>query len=370
MKIVIAISLFILGLLKRRSKPVFFLILIGMWFLMIDCGETLDSQNYINEFNNITFANATKEPLYVLIVYFFKNIGLNYNTYHALSSSIIIMFIGWATYKMAHNYNLVLCLFLVYPFALYVVQIRNCIAFSLCMIAFTFLMRNDDKIINKGLIDRKKNEILYVILILCASFIHSAYLFFLVFLIAKKIEMKKVIVFTAVALIVESIILNKTILLNIAGLFNVRSRLEYYFYFQNLNGQSDISLRIIITFIMYLCLFGYFILNKKHKNNTNEYIGLRVYNQNMLTLKINIMCMLIIPIVPLIREIFRIQEALMLLNYITITNNMDLQKTWVRDTINNWLVIALLLFVIMTDNYLYILRFNQMVKYVTKAVFG
>lgn len=330
---------------------------------MTYCGETLDSQNYISEFSNISLANASKEPLYVLFVVFFRSLGLSYGSYHAISSAIVVFIIGFATFKLATNYNLALSLFLIYPFALYVVQIRNCFAFSLCMIAFVFLNNTTDYL-NKNWVKRNKNEALYALCIICASLIHSAYIVFLLFILAEKFDLQKVVLITAIAAACESIILNKTVLLNIAQIFNVRARLEYELFFQSLNGQSDIALRIAITFIMYLYSLGYLLNETKGKNDTHQ------YNQNLLVLKINIICLVILPVVSLVREIFRIQESLMLLNYIVITNNLDKQSSWRKDTIRNCLIIFALLIFIFVDDFLYILRFEGMRRFVLYAVFG
>ncbi len=370
MKLILAVALFIICILYRRSKFALALVMIGLWVFMTFCGETLDSQNYINEFSNISLSNAVKEPLYVLFVYFFNSLGISYELYHAISSAIVILIIGCTTYKFAINYNLALGLFLVYPFALYAVQIRNFYAFSICMIALTFLNKNTESSNGRSWFKKNKNELLYVIFVIFASLIHSAYIIFLIFLLAEKFDMKKVIITTVIALIVEAAVLNPTIILRIAEIFNVRARLEHQIYFNSLNGQSDIPLRIIITFIMYFFCFWYLQYRIKRRYDASDLLDIQVYRQNALALKINTLCLVIIPVVPLIREVFRIQEALMLLNYITITNNMDQQSTWKKDTIRNALIIVFLLFFIFVDDFLYILRFDGMREFVLKAVFG
>ena len=171
-------------------------------------------------------------------------------------------------------------------------------------------------------------------------------------------------------LLSESVFLNKNILLNVSELFNVRERLEYILLFQSTRGQSDVSFRVIATFVMYLCVFWYLIIEMKAKYGSNNCLNMPVYRENMVALKLNIMCLIIIPVIPLMREMFRIQEAIMLMNYIVITNNMDTQHSWTKTTYRNVLILALLLMVIFVDDFLYILRFESMREYVLRAVFG
>lgn len=370
MKIAISIIIFFLCLYKKRSKFVFCIVLVWLWFLMTYCGETLDSSNYINEFANISLTDSRKEPLYVLFVYFFQSLGIQYETYHAISAGIAILLIGRATYKLSKNQNLVLALFMIYPFALYAVQIRNCFAFSLAMNAMVYLNRNNDVDRGGRWHTRNKNELLYCALIICATLVHSAYIIFLFFLLAEKFNLRKVIIATGIALAVLSVVMNRTILLTVAGWFNVRARLEYALYFQTISGQSDISLRVIITFVMYILFLFYVIYRMKTIYGVEEYRNLSLYNENMFAVKLNVLCLVILPIIPLIREVFRIQEALMLFNYIVITNNMDEQPSANKETTRNLLILASLLFVIFVDDFLYILRFAGMREFVLHAVFG
>lgn len=370
MKLILAIALFILCLIKRKSKIVLLITMFGLWFLMSHCGETLDSNNYINEFNRISLSNAAKEPLYVLFVYSFKALGFQYETYYSVSSALVILILGFTVYNLAENYNLVLGLFLIYPFPLYCVTRRNCFAYCICMIGIVFLNKtNDSKNINSWF-RRNKYEIIYASFIIGASLIHSAYIVFLVFLFAEKMDIYKVSLVTIITIAIESVFLNKTILLKIAELFNIRSRLEYALYLQSLYGQSDISFRIIITAIIYIAFLSYLLYRLKNKYDFEQSDDFSIYYQNQLAIKLNIACLVILPIVPLAREIFRIQEALMLYNYIVITNNMDSQITWRKDTFRNWLMIASLLVFIVFDDYLYVLRFPSMIRNAIYSVFG
>lgn len=327
----------------------------------------MDVQNYISEYSKISLAKAAKEPLYVLIVCTFKKLGMDFNAYRAASSAIVILIIGFSTYKTTKNYNLALGIFLIYPFALYVVQIRNCYAFAFSLIAFAFLSRNFEPRNKRFGIN--KYDLLYVFFIVCAALIHVPYMAFLLFILAEKFDLKKVIIITGAALVGESIILNKDVLLKIAALFNVRQRLEWALYVQSINGQSDISFRVIVTFVLFLCFFVWLIYRMRSKVVSTGVMDERVYNQNCFALKANILCLIILPIIPLIREVFRLQEALMLFNFITITNNMDQNSSWKKDTLRNMCIIAALLFIVFVDDYLYILRFDQMREYVLHAVF-
>lgn len=363
----IAVTLFILCLLKRRSKAVLFITMVGLCFLMSHCVESFDSNNYVNEYNNISLSNSAKEPLYVLIVYFFKSLGLTYEMYHLLSSAIVIVIIGFSVYKLAKNYNLVLGLFLIYPFPLYCVTIRNCFAFSIFMIGIVFLHKKSESENDSSWFKRNRYELVYVFFVICASLIHSVYIIVLVYLVAVKLSINKTILVTAIIIVVESIVLNETVLLEFAELFNIRDRLEYALYVQSVRGQSDIRFRILVTAVIYICCFVYLLYGKKHDvDSCNDQ---SVYHHNQLALKLNIVCLVILPIIPLTQEIYRIQEALMLYNFVVITNNMDNQLTWSKDTLRNCMVIVSLLMIILLDDYLYVLRFSEMRRNVIDSVF-
>ena len=376
MKLSIAITILILCLIKWRSKIVLLLTLIGLWFLTVNCGETLDSQNYINEYDVISITNMVKEPLYVWFVYSFQSMGFTYETYHAIASAIALCIMAISTYRLAKNYNLVLGIFLLYPFALYVVQVRNFYAFALSTIGLYFLNESNENREKENQTKRLYNEILSSIIIICAGLIHSAYLFFLCFIFAERLNVKKVIIITVVLIVVESMSINTSFLIYFSSYFNVSKRLEHAIDFQSIDGQSDITFRIIVTFFMCLCCFLYLLYQVKRKEGSDDKALTQIYHQNLFMLKINILCLIIIPFVSLIREVFRIQEALMLLNYIVLTNNIDNRISW-RNTISwknesekNCVIIAMLLAIALIDAYLYIYRFRQLREFVIQPVFG
>lgn len=164
-----------------------YLMFITMLILMGLAYGIADSDNYVSMFNMADSFTYDTDPLsedmelygqdygYAVINKIFFSLGFDFTAYKFLISLIGLLMIKMIGNKMTKSMGLVFLLYLIHPFFLDVIQIRNFCAE--CIILYSLYIVS---------IGGKYSDVKYIIAILIAALFHKIALIYLLFLIVKK----------------------------------------------------------------------------------------------------------------------------------------------------------------------------------------
>lgn len=181
--LILFLGAIILGIVLKKSKWITFLIYIIMVALAAFRTASADFTNYYNEYKSL-YKIASDNYRYIgftKLEYFFSGIlEISFSNYLIIFYAICFLLLILCVKSMTDNVNFVLSFYLIYSYALDVVQMKTLIAnvFSLCgmCILFNYLKHKD--------YSNKKNNYLCVILSLCCMIIsvllHFSALYFMV----------------------------------------------------------------------------------------------------------------------------------------------------------------------------------------------
>lgn len=168
----------IISNLKAEDSKVWsYIFLFVLWFIGGLSTERLDYIVYSDFFNfhSLSLGSMT-EPLYLLINTLAYETGMSYDVFFALQVAVSLLLLYNAFNFFKTRKSIVLTLYLLFPFAISVVQIRYFLATSIVIFAMKYLF----------LYFREKSLkclLYYVFFVIVAGLIHYATVFFLVCLV-------------------------------------------------------------------------------------------------------------------------------------------------------------------------------------------
>lgn len=171
-------TLFIVsGFIFRRSSVLFYFQI--LWMIIL-CGGNTGAQDFsINEtMYNLAGVDGDLEDYGLLYFAYYitrmisYNMGLSFTEYNMIMATSSILILAYIAQKYSKNFNVVISLIYLYPFAEMVIQKRFLPAMSLIVVALLFLY-------NKAI----KNRIKFALIVLLAIGFHSSVIFFMLFLI-------------------------------------------------------------------------------------------------------------------------------------------------------------------------------------------
>lgn len=317
MTIIIYFILVILGLRKKKSKIIFCAILLFMWCMFTFCYGMTDDITYMNKYNNIDIGKSSTEIIYRLIIVGCNKIGFNFTGFRGVTGFISLLLIGVTIWKRAKYPNMIMLLFILCPFPIYTVQIRSMLASSVVIFAVPLLIEMDEEreIVVLGL---SKQDIQFILLILIATCIHTQSLFWLLFILVRKVNTKNSIVYMLIINFMLGFIITPSFLVKIFNVFGAGNRIaEYLTLAYKLSDYRKYGpvLYIIFASIMVITSCMYILRHKKifEYNNKIE----RLLNLNILMLSILSVFFRYTP------EIYRIQETSLIINYLYLSNTLN-----------------------------------------------
>jgi hypothetical protein len=170
--------------LKYNNKVYFFIGGVSLFFIMALRKETVgaDLLSYKYEFENaeIFLENMLRktELGYSYFNYWIYSLGVNFQLYISIIAFIVIYAISKLYFKFSNNIILSYYLFVTLGlFAMTMTGLRQTLAVSLTIIAFTFLMKN--------------KKIVFFILVFLACFFHNSAIVFLLVYFIRKIKLTR-----------------------------------------------------------------------------------------------------------------------------------------------------------------------------------
>lgn len=342
---IISIVLVILNMYFKKNKFLYCVLFMWMWIIMAFTSGIADEGLYINRYSHPENWIGSSEIIYSATISIGNKLGMSFGQFKAAISCIQLLLIFSTIWKLAEYPNLVSTLFLIYPFALNVAQMRNTLATAVLIFAIRYLFDDGLKVKQRGL---TSNDIKYVIAILIATYIHSASLIWLILVLAKKCSLQMSVFLTISCNILIFFVLSPNNIVHILNLFGAGNRMAAYFSmeYQASNWRHYGMALIRVTFtaggLIGLCLY----INRKRQFNYNE--------QVQFLLKVNILILCIYGLIfKYTSEVYRLQEGLTVLNLIIITNAFKPEYfKGLRLSVNNARAFLLLLSFICAISYI------------------
>lgn len=188
------------GLIGRRNRYVFLIVIALLWILFGFNSINPDYINYYNAYNNIfRYVGNITEPLFQELMRIANATGINYQFFLAIIAALSLILIGKTVWDFSPYPCLVMSLYFFYPFTLDVVQCRNALALSIVIFAIKY-------IIEYQLSHDSKNLIKYATLIIVSTGVHFSCALYLIaltiFIKNKKLRRLLLFVLSVVLIIV------------------------------------------------------------------------------------------------------------------------------------------------------------------------
>lgn len=172
----------LLGLIFQKSKSVTAIQLVICAIIFSFNTENPDYTGYLGTYNSVNIGGIYKQYfeaygfLYKQICIFTNKIGLNFNQFRILIFIICMILILSTIYKFTNKCNFVLSVYMIFPFIMDCIQIRNFIAEAIIIYSMRYLL-----LINAHQ-SKKRNIIKYVACVITASSFHSVSILYLLYL--------------------------------------------------------------------------------------------------------------------------------------------------------------------------------------------
>lgn len=328
MLIIFSVLLIHIGLIKRQSKILFYIIWILLLLLFGGSTENADRIAYMNNYEQSTFGafDAPFEYGFQLLCQIGSFLGLSYDQFLFVIALIGLALIASTIKLYAGNSSYTLSLYSIYPFVLDTVQIRNFAAMSIIIYGSRYILSH------------KKEYIKYIISILLASSVHVSALFYFSGLIVAFKNTKKLFTIVVVAAI-SSIFLIPIILPYLTVITSIE-KIEAY----TLTETSMFTKVGIIAYFAYfisLLLIARNILNRVQREDNAPSQSKFVQIDPEAVLKINIIC---IPILYLMIDnlnFFRVCRNIMVINYILFALCLSKMKRSIMYYVFFWCILIL-----------------------------
>lgn len=318
---IFAMIILVIDLYAKKSKTLFAITFFFLWILMAFTYGNADYNVYVSRYTDLDVWTSQTEFLFGLLIYISNWIGLSFQAYKAVISLIILLLISFTIWKDARYPNTVMAFYILFTFPMDVAQIRNALATAIMIYFLHYLIIEDKKEQKKMWFT--KNEWFFIFGILLATLVHTASLFWILLLVARRLNTKSVVVFTIFFNIAFSTILSPKLISWIASKFGASMRINAYVSIAYKSTRDYLLrgalIRTVFFGVVIILLLSYLVYNKK--------TGQKLYADNIETLKTALNCNIIMMsiisfMVVYTPEIYRMQIGISILNYIVITNCM------------------------------------------------
>ena len=301
----ITVLFLILNIYYKKSK---ILLLLDFILLMILLGFSYgpyDTMIFIDRFENYKHYTDFTEILFNFIVQFGHGLNLNYRGFMLMTSLVELLLLFKFIKKNTKNPCYVIGLFIIYPMIIMFEQLRFFMAFIIVLLGAI------DGIINK----EKYYKIRAVIFICIASLIHSSCILYLIFLLCDIMSTKKIAIISLILCIMLSSLSFITPVMNFMSNFVGEEKISIISSeVDRLDGNYG---RSFGTFCMIITFYLQYLFMKKDKFFWNNMIDGKDKDFINRILKINILCLVCIPLTIFVSPAFyRIPQSAMILNYV------------------------------------------------------
>lgn len=302
--LITTISAAVISFGKRRSTWAFVLIFSWCWLLFSFSQNNADSSIYLIRYYNYDLLIEQNEPLWNMLMYLFNFLDLEYTSFLMFTSSVYMFSIYFLlrVFSSKQKGIPILILFMIFPFCIEIVQVRNSLGLAFVNIGLYFLLRSEDRL----------DVLRFMAFVLIGSWIHSSMIIYLIFVLLrwKKFNIRKkstwIVAFSLIGIL--SFLLYKGPLYTFLASLDIEKINIVLSLSETRTTQQKISqvMRVCVYFAMILpmLIYAYKNTDKKNKKFIMELIGL------------NLIVLIVIPIMAFSIDFYRLQRNLTLINLI------------------------------------------------------
>lgn len=176
-----SVFLVIIGLFRKQSKLIFYVMLFLLITLLAGNTDNGDIVEYMINYMNITDPSyiGAFEPGYQIFAKICAQLGLSYNQFLFVIGSVGLFLIVSTIRLFTPYISYVLSLYFIYPFLWDVVQVRNFLSMSIIIFGMRYIISNN------------KSYFKYIVCVFIASTFHTSALFYLLFLLIRTKNTRK-----------------------------------------------------------------------------------------------------------------------------------------------------------------------------------
>lgn len=337
--LVIYVLLIALNLLIRDKKWSFYSLLIYMFILFGWSEGTADWRIYVDRYINYIDNSSITEPIYTLLMRLGNTIGLEWSMMLIIISAISLILISSTILKLSNNPGAALALYTIFTFPMDISQIRFCVAFSIVVFGFRFLYEY-----NKT---RKKTELIkWIVAVLIASGVHLVCITMLILILACNLKTKRIILITTIVdilLVFFSSMRGKVFdLIRVVmgdGKFDiVYAQAQRY----DIDTIVRVWYRTFFIFIGFILVYLYikYVLPKGVIVNIKESEKQKFLDIDT-ALKCNVIALVAIGLIAVTTDFYRIQQVIVMANYIVYSNYLTKASTKYRIRKSNLIIVSI-----------------------------
>lgn len=362
---IIYIFIVILNFAFKRNKLITFFDFLYMWILMGWSYGNADYNTYTLRYLYPNLYN-TLEWLYTCLQNLGKAIGLDYAGFLIVMSAIFLFIRFWVICKMSSRPNMVIGLYLLFPFIMDITQIRMFYAVSLVLLGSYFLLKGT-----------KRGYTLFILFVILATLIHASCALYFILLPAYMVGDDKLKTY---AKRVICLIIGIFILLGSGLLYKIISVAASVFGFgvkfretviaasmaYSFNNKIVYMIEIVLFFVLANELLKRLLKNGKSGVSKAGSKTMSASSVTKWSYKVNYALLVILPLAWFSGDIYRIQHGFFTMIYIALSNT-EFAETGSRGRIKQSKLIIMILTAIMIGSF--ILLFLIGVKSLADNVF-
>lgn len=318
-----SIFFLVMGFLQKRQFVLTICFVIFLWSLYAFSSGNADFIIHQKRFYNYQDLISQTELIYSFLMKMFNSIGSDYRTFLVCDSLFVCCVYSHFIRKNTNYPNLVLALYLIYPFCMDVTMVRYTLAFAVILCGLDSLWRSNS--IKK-----------FLICVMIGFLLHSSMILTLLFLLPrffKDAGLKRVTLFGALGLFVCGSLVK--MLLNFVAkvsFFNLGEKSSIVLKSSLMKYDTDAYFRYgVKIFIAFLIMWFIFRqINKflkKIQNVLQDSDSVKV-SMIFFVSKLNLIALLIVPLVMFSADVFRLQLSLSVVFYVAIANYLELKKKY------------------------------------------
>ena len=310
MSYILAFAEMMAAVFSRKSKLISIIIAVTLIIMIGWSSGTADFSNnegrYI--YYDTEWINSITEPLYTLIMKTCNSFGMPFRTFLVLEAVFIVSVFLWFIQKESDSTNYVLMLYFIWPFCRDAVVLRTTLATTFLYIAFHFYLKSG-----------KRNLVWFSLVVFTAGMIHYGMLFYLVLFIPALIPSKEDIVHNRATRLFVYIFVAELFFFKVFPQLPFTGVLvnKINFVLKRSVETSGIitapgALRTLFMFILY-----YFLHRQVRQKLKRDAAGNKEKLEKIHKIfYINLYQMLCIPLYNYVPDLWRLHQALMILNYV------------------------------------------------------
>ncbi|SHL00780.1 EpsG family protein [Selenomonas ruminantium] len=310
-----------LNFIFPRSKKLFIFDFFFMWILMGWNYSVADYEIYLRRYIYSLYSFATLEPLYVYLQNIAQEQSLDYNSFLKYMTFVFLLIRMIAILGMSKRHNIVVGLYLLFPYIMDITQVRMFYATSIVLLGLVFFMK-----------DYKYSNIILIISVIIATLIHVSCIFYLLLPLSKwmlRFTHKRVLTISVRITTVLYVLLMSGMLYFIAGYLAswfgfsdkfietvLANDMAYKFTYR-----ITYSLEVLIFFLFMNYMLGracrFFGNASRMQSDIDNSYGEKSVE---IAYRINCILLWILPLVWFSGDIYRIQHGILVLFYSVFSN--------------------------------------------------